>query len=137
MRTNVFVRDLDLGVVDTSLPRSETGSGHDVGVPLDQRRRSKPRTTTTSGVCLEVARRRKEARYKELAGDGGRARMVVLAGEVGGRFSAETASSSVVWLQRKYGTCPSPCKAGPTRRGCDGGVQFWHAPRPGLLHSPP
>ena len=34
---------------------------------------------------------RKEARYPELAGDGGRARLVVLAGEVEGRFSAETA----------------------------------------------
>ena len=37
-----------------------------------------------------VARRRKERTYPELAGDGGRARLVVLAAE-GGRWSDETA----------------------------------------------
>ena len=37
--------------------------------------------------CLE-ARRMKE--YPELAGNGGRARLMVVAAEVGGRFSAET-----------------------------------------------
>ena len=35
--------------------------------------------------------RRKEARYSKLAGNGGRARFVVLAGEVGGHFLDETA----------------------------------------------
>ena len=52
---------------------------------------AKPRAATTIGVRLEVARRR----YPELAGDGGTARLVVLAGEVGGRFSAETAQRDV------------------------------------------
>ena len=34
--------------------------------------------------------RRKERTYPELAGAGGRARLVILAGEVGGRWSPET-----------------------------------------------
>ena len=38
-----------------------------------------------------MARRRKERLYPELVGDRGRAQLVVLAGEVGGRFSAEAA----------------------------------------------
>ena len=41
------------------------------------------------GVALEEARRTKERKYPELAGNGGRARLVVVAAEVGGRFSAE------------------------------------------------
>ena len=50
-----------------------------------------------------MARRRKERRYPELVGDRGRAQLVVLAGEVGGQFSAETAqfltglASAKVW----------------------------------------
>ena len=36
-----------------------------------------------------AARRRNQRRYPELAGEGGRARLVVLACEVGGRFSKE------------------------------------------------
>ena len=41
------------------------------------------------GVSLEEARRTKERKCPELAGNGGRARLVVVAAEVGGRFSAE------------------------------------------------
>ena len=40
---------------------------------------------------MKRARTRKERRYPELVGDHGRARLVVLAGEIGGRFSSETA----------------------------------------------
>ena len=43
------------------------------------------------GAALKEARRRKERTYPELAGEGGRARLVVLGAEVGGRWSAETA----------------------------------------------
>ena len=48
-----------------------------------------PRATRVPGAALEDARRRKERTYPELAGERGRARLV-LAGEVGGRSSAET-----------------------------------------------
>ena len=40
---------------------------------------------------LQEPRRRKERTYPELNGAGGRARLVVLAAEVGGRWSDETA----------------------------------------------
>ena len=48
--------------------------------------RSKMEGTDT----LAAARRRRELRYPELAGDHGRARLVVLASEVGGRWSEES-----------------------------------------------
>ena len=44
-----------------------------------------------NGVALDVARRKKERAYLELSGDGGRARLVVLAPEVGGTMANETA----------------------------------------------
>ena len=105
VRTNVFVRDLDLGVVnqfDTrrfevvvdGLPLFQ---GAQVAVdttlvcPLTRTGEAKPRTVNECGASLKVARRRKERRYPELLGDRGRAQLVVLAGEVGGRFSAKTA----------------------------------------------
>ena len=44
---------------------------------------------TTDGAALEQARRRKELRYPELTGEQGRARLVVLACETGGRWSEE------------------------------------------------
>ena len=43
-------------------------------------------------MVLGAARRRKERRHPELVGSRSRARLVVLAVEVGGRFSAETSS---------------------------------------------
>ena len=52
---------------------------------------ARPRAGTMNGAALKEARRRKERTYPELAGEGGRARLVVLGAEVGGRWSAETA----------------------------------------------
>ena len=46
---------------------------------------------TTAVQALQEARRRKERTYPELAGDAGRARLVVLAAEAGSRWSEETA----------------------------------------------
>ena len=43
-----------------------------------------------AGVALREARACKERTYPELAREGGRARLVVLAGEVGSRWSSET-----------------------------------------------
>ena len=63
------------------------------GLPLFQGAQLAVDTTLVCPLTREgVARRRKETRCPELVGDGGRARLVVLAGEVGGRFSEETAS---------------------------------------------
>ena len=44
---------------------------------------------TTDGAALEQTRRWKELRYPELTGEQGRARLVVLACEIGGRWSEE------------------------------------------------
>ena len=44
------------------------------------------------GVALEAARLRKERTYPELTARGGRARLIVLGVEVGGRWSTETRS---------------------------------------------
>ena len=59
-------------------------------------------SATRPGAALKVARRRKERTCPELAGEGGRARLIVLAGKVGGRWSAETASflTSIITVQR-------------------------------------
>ena len=48
-----------------------------------------PRAADVDGVALRHARRRKERTYPELSGDRGRARLVVLALETGGRWSSE------------------------------------------------
>ena len=55
--------------------------------PLSPNGTARPRCATISGAALDRARIRKERRYRELAGDHGRAR-VVLAGAIGGRFSS-------------------------------------------------
>ena len=49
-----------------------------------------PRAAHVDGAVLVAARRRKERTYSELANPRGRAWLVVLAGEVGGRWSEET-----------------------------------------------
>ena len=49
------------------------------------------RAADQDGAVLMEARRRKERTYPKLSGEGGRARLVVLAAEVGGRWSDETA----------------------------------------------
>ena len=61
----------------------------------------RPRAHEVNGIALKHARRDKETTYPELAGRGGRARLVVLAGEVGGRFSTETAQflSDLAWAK--------------------------------------
>ena len=50
---------------------------------------------------LDEARKRKEHTYPEIAGEGGRARLVVLGAEVGGQWSQETADflSSLAWAK--------------------------------------
>ena len=50
------------------------------------------RGSQLDGVALRAARRRKERTYPELVRPGQKAKLVVLAGEVAGRWSEETAS---------------------------------------------
>ena len=51
---------------------------------------ARPGAAHTDGVALQVARRRKERTYPELVGPRTRSRLVVMASEVGGRWSGET-----------------------------------------------
>ena len=53
---------------------------------------ARPHAANVDGVALTASRRRKELTYPELVEPRSRARLVVLAGEVGGRWSAETTS---------------------------------------------
>ena len=99
---NVFVRDLDLGVVDHLDDRRLEVVAD--GLPLFGGAQLAIDTTLVSfgrmarfeeeprdGVALLKARRRKARTCPELTGQGGRARLV-LVGETGGRWSNETAS---------------------------------------------
>ena len=51
----------------------------------------RPRAARKGGAALDDARAWKEVTYPELVGEGSRAKLVVLAAEVGGRWSAEAA----------------------------------------------
>ena len=59
--------------------------------PLSRNGAAKRRATNHDGAALDAARKRKEDTYPELTGENGRTRLVVLAAEVGGRWSGETA----------------------------------------------
>ena len=70
----------------------------------------RPRAVDHGGAALDDARRRKERTYPELSGDGGRARLVVLAAEVGGRWSVETANFLVSLAKAKSLIHPTCCR---------------------------
>ena len=107
--TNVWVRDMDLGeqrfrrvlwrgaqlAIDTTLvsPFSRDGS-------------ASRRAANHDGAALQRAKRRKEATHPELSGEGGRARLVVLAAEVGGRWSVETAQFLSALVKAKAQSAP-------------------------------
>ena len=101
--TNVLVRDLDLlplqhvdarrlEVVADGLPLFHGAQiAVDTTLVSPLRRDGTPhsRCAREDGAALRQARQRKERVYPELSGAHGRARLVVLASEVGGRWSAE------------------------------------------------
>ena len=105
MRTNVFLREPDLGVggvldnrrLEVVVDGLPLFNGAQLAVdttfvsPIRRDGTPRPRAHEVNGIVFKHARRDKETTYPELAGRGGRARLVVLAGEVGGRFSSETA----------------------------------------------
>ena len=102
--TNVLVRDLDLLPMDhVDARRLEVVAdglplGAQVAVdttlvsPLRRDGTPHAQCAREDGAALRLARRRKERAYPELSGERGRARLVVLACEVGGRWSSETQS---------------------------------------------
>ena len=102
--SNVLVRDMDLSVFNQFDSRrlevvadgltlwngSQLAIDTTLVSPLHRDGTARRRAADHNGVALEHARRRKAATYPELTWDMGRARLVVLAAEVGGRFSTET-----------------------------------------------
>ena len=122
---NVFVRDLDVGVpiagdgrrlevVTDGLPLF-----HGAQLALDATMVSALRCDGTphrraaeeDGVVLRAVRRRKERTYPELTGRFGRARLVVLACEVGGRWSEETNNFLLQLAKAKVRGVPQPLKS--------------------------
>ena len=98
--TNVMLRDLDvaqppvdgrrLEIVVDGLPTSPAPNSQSTP-PRHRDGRATRGAASTPGVALRRARRRKEQTHPELHGNGGRACLVVLAAEVGGRWSNEAA----------------------------------------------
>ena len=103
MRRDVFLRDLNLPsllaedgrrveVIVDVLPLFHGAQlAVDTTLVSALRRDGRPqhRAADVDGAASCVARRTKTRTYPELSGDGGRARLVVLALEVGGRWSHE------------------------------------------------
>ena len=100
--TNVLVQDMDLlplrqvdnrrleFVVDGLFRGAQLAIDTTMVSPVRSDGTASRQCATTSGAALDQARRRKERTYPELAQPHGRARLVVLGCEVGGRWSDES-----------------------------------------------
>ena len=103
MSTNIRVQDLDLlpggqlddrrlEVVADGLPLfhgAQLAIDTTLVSPIRADGAPRRQCATRNGAALDQARRTKERRYPELTGEFGRARLVVLACETGGRWSEE------------------------------------------------
>ena len=102
--TNIMLRDLDITPSHRSDARrleviaegltlfggSQLAIDATVVSPLHADGTHRRKADTTDGQALAEARKHKERTYPELCRGNGRARLVVIAGEVGGRWSQET-----------------------------------------------
>ena len=117
--TNLMIRDMDvpapnaldgrrLEVVVDGLPvRGGAQVAIDTTMVCALHRDGTPRrrADTHVGVALQAARKRKERTFPELFGPRGRAQLVVVALEVGGRWSEETRKFvSALWPSREHAT---------------------------------
>ena len=102
--TNILLRDLNthssrtderrIEVIANGLPLwngSQLAIDTTLVSPLTSQAEPRRHQRTTAGAALRIARRTKERTYPELVG-GGRARLVVVAKELGGRWSTEAAT---------------------------------------------
>ena len=121
--TNVFVMDLDTVFNVTDRRKLEVVAN---GLPLFRGAQIAIETTLVSalrsegsarchaafrdGVALAEALKRKVRTYPELGGGSGRARLVVLAAEVGGRWSCETLQFLKLIANAKSRSAPSPMR---------------------------
>ena len=138
----MFVRDMDLadfnaldnrrlGVVADGLTLwrgAQLAVDTTLVSPLCRDGSARRRAAHHDGAALEAARKRKEDTYPELTGEGGRARLVVLAAEVGRAVEQRDSSVPVFACQSSSAECAfgAPGKDG-VRLGCDGGAQSSHA----------
>ena len=142
--TNQFVRDLDLrefnGLDGRRLEVIADGlslwRGAQLAIdttlvsPLHRDGTARRGAADRNGVALDAARRKKERAYPELSGDEGRARLVVLAAEVGGRWSNETAHFFNA-LAEARSQSHSSCKGGRRPLGFVVGAPCWLAAQRG------
>ena len=139
VQTSVMVRDLDLGarrlgIIADGLPLWQgTQLAVDTALvsPIKADGTARRHAARRNGIALDAARRAKERKYPELAGRGGRAGLVVVSAEVGGRFS----SDAVLCLPR-FGVSLRLLMGRLLRLGCAGGAQCCAAWSPTLLHCP-
>ena len=91
-------------------------------------------TATTNGKSLDVARSQKERRYPGLSGENGRARLVVIGTEVGGRWSVGAATFQSCLATVKARDAPLTHGGSVPLPGSAGGKACWGAPqlRPSL-----
>ena len=103
VRRNAFVRDLNLDavpptdgrrieVVVDGLPMfhgAQLAVDTTLVSALKRNGQARPRAAAEDGAACKAARRTKDRTYPELSGRHGRARLVVIALEVGGRWSSE------------------------------------------------
>ena len=132
VRTNVLVRDLDLHPINNPDSRRlelvvdglSLFRGPQLAIdttlvsPLSRNGTARPRCATVGGAAMECARTRKENRHREVVGDRGRARLVVLA-----RLEA----AFPVRLLQFFNTLPLPkSKTHPSFRRADAAlVRLW------------
>ena len=137
MATNVRVRDMDLGEFNALDGRRLEVVAD--GLSLWRGAQLAIDTTLVSllsrdGSTTELHHRgrRKEATYPELSGEGGRA---LLAAEVGGRWSVETAQFLSALAKAKAQSAPHLLQGRWRLRGCAGGVPLWLAQQHGPSQS--
>ena len=79
-------------------------------------------------AVLAAARRWQERTYPELSGPRSRARLVVLVGEIGGRWGF-----CLFWQRRRPGRNPQSWRNGRSKRGGYDGAPFWASLQSALL----
>ena len=128
--TNMLVRDMDLApganhmadgrrfeVVVDGLSLFQ-GAQLAIDTTLVSAVRAEARAARKGGAALDDARARKEVTYPELVGEGSRAKLVVLAAEVGGRWSAEAAQFIRALAASKAASAPEFMQASVAHAWC-------------------
>ena len=125
--TNIMVRDWDLGVAQPALDGRKLALDTTLVSPVRADGTARLVAGQRDGVALVSARRLKDLTYPELVGRGARARLVVLAGEVGGRWSRETSTFLRLLAEAKARAEPlAPEESGVCLEGqveCDPGLR--------------